>query len=70
LIITSISGGEYPHLKVDLDLLISPNGIADDIRDYHSNGSALLFFRTRHFKRKCMLSRVSNLNHASDTEAD
>ena len=45
------------------------DGVADDIRDYHSNGSALLF-RTRHFKRKCMLSRVSNFDHASDTEAD
>ena len=49
------------------DFLVPPR-IADDIRDCHFNGSALLF-RTRRFKRKNTLSRISNINHASDAEA-
>ena len=42
--------------------------IAGDTRDYRSNGSALLF-RTRRFKRKNTLSRISNIYYASDAEA-
>ena len=49
------------------DFLVPPR-IADDIRDYHFNGSALLF-RTRRFKRKNTLSRISNIYYASDAEA-
>ena len=48
--------------------IFQPSWIADDIRDYHSNGSALLL-RTRRFKRKNTLSRISNIYYASDAEA-
>jgi hypothetical protein len=46
------------------------DGIADDIRDYHFNGTAYYFFASGVFYRLLLNKHNTNIDHASVAEAD